>query len=76
MVNRASDDDIVALLGAHRSARDRHIVLLMARAGKHRGEVCWLQRSDVHPAADSSVLRCEVEGPHLHVARRDKPNQA
>jgi site-specific recombinase XerD len=75
-VNRASDDDIVALLGACRSARDRLIVLLMARAGLRRGEVCGLRRSDVHPAAESRVLRCDVEGPHLHVARRDNPNQA
>ena len=76
VVNRASDDDIVAVLRACRSARDRLIVLLMARAGLRRGEVCGLRRSDVHPAADSSVLRCEVAGPHLHVSRRDNPNQA
>ncbi|MDQ6783052.1 MAG: site-specific integrase [Actinomycetota bacterium] len=75
-VNRASDDDIVALLRACRSARDRLIVLLMARAGLRRGEVCGLRRSDVHLAADSRALRCEVDGPHLHVARRDNPNQA
>jgi len=75
-VNRASDDDIVALLRACRSARDRLIVLLMARAGLRRSEVCGLRRSDVHPVSDSRALRCEVEGPHLHVARRDNPNQA
>jgi integrase/recombinase XerD len=75
-VNRASDDDIVALLRASRSARDRLIVLLMARAGLRRGEVCGLRRSDVHVLADSRALRCEVEGPHLHVARRDNLNQA
>ena len=32
-VDRASDEEIVALLGACRSARDRLIVLVMARAG-------------------------------------------
>ena len=47
-VDRASDEEIVALLGACRSARDRLIVLLMARAGLRRGEVCGLRRSDVH----------------------------
>ena len=76
MVNRASDDDILALLRACRSARDRLIVLLMARAGLRRGEVCGLRRSDVHPGADSRALRCAVQGPHVHVARRDNPNQA
>jgi site-specific recombinase XerD len=48
-VDRASDEEIVALLGACLSARDRLIVLLMARAGLRRGEVCGLRGSDVHP---------------------------
>src|SRR5947209_1568834 len=38
-VGRASDAEIVALLGACLSARDRLIVLLMARAGLRRGPV-------------------------------------
>ena len=38
-VDRAADADIVAVLGACRSARDRLVVLLMARAGLRRGEV-------------------------------------
>jgi integrase len=75
-VNRASDEDIVMLLHACRSARDRLIVLLMARAGLRRGELCGLRRSDVHVLGDSRPLGCEVEGAHLHVARRDNPNQA
>ena len=44
-VERASDEEIVALLRAYRSARDRLIVLLMARAGLRRGELCGLRRS-------------------------------
>ena len=47
-VNRATDAEIVALLGACLSARDRLIVLLMARAGLRRGELCGLRRGDVH----------------------------
>ena len=39
--------------GGCRSARDRLIVLLMARAGLRRGEVCGLRRSDVHLLPDS-----------------------
>ena len=42
-VDRAADADIVAVLGACRSARDRLIVLLMARAGLRRGEVLGLR---------------------------------
>jgi len=76
-VDRASDEEIVALLRACRSARDRLIVLLMARAGLRRGEVCGLRRSDVHLLADSRVLGCEVARTHLHVLRReDNPNGA
>ena len=37
-VDRASDGETVALVAACRSARDRLIVLLMARAGLRRGE--------------------------------------
>lgn len=76
-VERASDADIVALLRACRSARDRLIVLLMARAGLRRGELCGLRRSDVHLLADSRALGCPVERAHLHVLRREEnPNGA
>ena len=76
-VERASDIDIVAVLHACRSARDRLIVLLMARAGLRRGEVCGLRRSDVNLLADSGALGCEVARAHLHVLRREgNPNGA
>jgi integrase len=76
-VDRASDEQIVALLRACRSARDRLAVLLMARAGLRRGELCGLRRSDVHLLVDSRRLGCEVARAHLHVVRReDNPNGA
>jgi integrase len=76
-VDRASDEQIVALLRACRSARDRLVVLLMARAGLRRGELCGLRRSDVHLLVDSRRLGCEVARAHLHVVRReDNPNGA
>ena len=76
-VDRASDEEIVALLRACRSARDRLIVLVMARAGLRRGELCGLRRGDVHLLADSRALGCEVARAHLHVVRRDdNPNRA
>ncbi|MGH3702694.1 MAG: tyrosine-type recombinase/integrase [Pseudonocardiaceae bacterium] len=76
-VDRASDGDNVALLRACRSARDRLIVLLMARAGLRRGELCGLRRGDVHLLVDSRPLGCEVARAHLHVVRReDNPNRA
>jgi integrase/recombinase XerD len=75
-VDRASDEEIVALLGGCCSARDRLIVLLMARAGLRRGELCGLRRSDVHLLLDSRPLGCQTGRAHLHVARRDNPNGA
>jgi integrase/recombinase XerD len=76
-VDRATDEQIVALLRACRSARDKLIVLLMARGGLRRGEVCGLRRSDVHLLVDSRRLGCDVARAHLHVVRRDdNPNQA
>jgi len=76
-VDRASDEQIVALLQACLSARDRLIVLLMARAGLRRGEVLGLRRSDVHLLADSRQLGCQIARAHLHVVRRgDNPNGA
>jgi len=75
-VDRASDAEITALLGACLSARDRLIVLLMARAGLRRGEMCGLRRCDVHLMPDSRALGCEEPGAHLHVVRRANPNGA
>jgi integrase/recombinase XerD len=75
-VDRASDEEIVALLRACRSCRDRLIVLLMARAGLRRGEAAGLRREDLHFMPDSSVLGCPVPGAHLHVVRRNNPNGA
>ncbi len=76
-VERAADADIVAVLGACRSARDQLIVLLMARAGLRSGEMLGLRRSDVHLLADSRALGCEVARAHVHVIRReDNPNGA
>ena len=76
-VDRAGDDQIVALLRACRSARDRLIVLLLARAGCGVGRcagcgaamcTCWWIRGGW--AARSTRA-------HLHVVRReDNPNGA
>jgi integrase len=76
-VERAADADIAAVVIACRSARDRLIVLLMARAGLRRGEVAGLRRSDVHLLGDSGPLGCDTPRAHVHVVRRgDNPNGA
>jgi len=75
-VDRATDAEVLGLLRACRSARDRLIVLLMARAGLRRGEVVGLRRGDLHFVVDATGLGCPVQGAHLHVVRRDSVNGA
>lgn len=74
--DRASDAEALALLKACRSARDRLLVLLLARAGLRRGEVVGLRRADVHFLIDSSALGCSFPGSHVHVVRRQNSNGA
>lgn len=75
-VEPASDREVLALLRACQSARDRFIVLLLARAGLRRSETVGLRRQDLHLVVDATMLGCPVEGVHLHVVRRDNPNGA
>lgn len=74
--DRASDEDVVGLLRACRSARDRLLVLLLARAGLRRGELVGLRREDLHFLIDASSLGCSFPGSHLHVVRRPNSNGA
>jgi integrase len=76
VVDRATDVEVLELLRACRSARDRFIVTAMARAGLRRGEVTGLRREDMHLVSDATMLGCAVPGAHLHVRRRDNPNGA
>jgi integrase/recombinase XerD len=75
-VDRATDEEVLGLLAACRSARDRFIVMAMSRAGLRRGEVCGLRREDLHFVADASGLGCAMTEAHLHVRRRANVNGA
>lgn len=75
-VDRASDEEMVAMFLACRSARDRLIVLLHGRVGLRRGQVAGLHRSDCHLLPDSRALGCDYKGAHVHVRRRDNSNRA
>ncbi|MER6016201.1 tyrosine-type recombinase/integrase [Streptomyces bluensis] len=75
-VDRASDAEIVAMFRACRSARDRLLILLLSRVGLRRGQAAGLRRSDAHLLVDSAALGCRLEGAHLHVVRRQNPNNA
>ncbi|MFF5960834.1 tyrosine-type recombinase/integrase [Streptomyces luteogriseus] len=75
-VDRASDEELVGMFLACRSARDRLVVLLHSRVGLRRGQVAGLRRSDCHLLPDSRALGCDVEGAHVHVRRRANANRA
>ncbi|MFF1252697.1 tyrosine-type recombinase/integrase [Pseudarthrobacter sp. NPDC058329] len=75
-VVNAEGEDVMGLLGAARSARDRFIVIAMWRMGLRRGELTGLRRSDVHFVPEASRLGCGFRGTHLHVVRRMNPNGA
>ncbi|MEU9413358.1 tyrosine-type recombinase/integrase [Streptomyces sp. NPDC048281] len=75
-IDRASDEEIVAMFLQCRSARDRLILLLLSRVGLRPGQVAGLRRCDPHLLMDSRSLGCDVEGAHVHVVRRENENRA
>lgn len=63
-VDRASDEEVVAMFRACRSARDR-LILLLSRVGLRPVQVAGLHRCDLHLLGDSRSLGCDAQGPHL-----------
>lgn len=75
-IDRASDEEVVAMFLACRSARDRLTLLLLSRVGLRPGQAAGLHRSDPHLLVDSRSLGCAEEGAHVHVVRRQNENHA
>jgi len=71
-----TDDEIQRLLDLTTRARDRLLVALMAVTGCRIGEALGLRREDMHLLASSRALGCPVEGPHIHIRRRQNANGA
>ena len=70
-------EQVRAMIAAAPRARDRFLIALLACTGLRIGEALGLHRGDLHLLASSRALGCAVEGPHLHVRRReDNPNRA
>ncbi|MGH9170849.1 MAG: tyrosine-type recombinase/integrase [Acidimicrobiales bacterium] len=69
-------EEAEALLRVARSWRDRFLVVLLWFCGLRIGEALGLRRSDLHLVDAALAMGCGVGGPHLHVVRRDNPNQA
>lgn len=72
----ASAEEWEALLVAASSWRDRFLLVLLWFSGMRIGEALGLRRSDLHLIESSVSLGCQLRGPHLHVVRRDNPNEA
>jgi site-specific recombinase XerD len=75
-IDRASDEEVVSMFLACRSARDRLTLLLLSRVGLRPGQVAGLRRSDSHLLMDSKPLGCDIEGTHIHITRRQNENGA
>jgi integrase len=71
-----TDEEIRRLLDLTAHARDRLLVALLAVTGCRIGEALGLRREDMHLLATSKMLGCPVEGPHVHVRRRQNANGA
>jgi integrase/recombinase XerD len=67
---------LVELFHACRNSRDRLLVVTFGLLGLRRGEALGLRLADVHLLADSRVLGCNTEGPHVHVTPRLNSNRA
>lgn len=57
-------------------ARDRFLVGLLLSTGMRIGEALGLRREDMHLLANSRMLGCAIEGPHVHVRRRRENTNA
>jgi integrase len=71
-----SDEQIEQLRAAAVRGRDRFLVSLLACTGMRIGEALGLHRQDMHLLSNSSMLGCQVAGPHVHVRRRLNANGA
>lgn len=71
-----SHEEIGALLGLARHARDAFLIQVLAATAMRIGEALGLRREDMHLLPDSRLLGCRHEGPHVHVVRRVNANGA
>jgi integrase/recombinase XerD len=71
-----TDEEARAILDLTAHARDRLLVALLAVTGMRIGEALGLRREDMHLLSSSRTLGCPVEGPHVHVRRRQNANGA
>lgn len=71
-----SPEEFQALLAAASNWRDRFLLVLLWFTGMRIGQALGLGREDLHFGASSRELGCSMEGPHVHVVRRENSNGA
>ena len=71
-----SDDQLMSVVSAVSTPRDRFLILVLAFTGIRIGEALGLRREDMHLLQNNGQLDCSQSGPHLHVRRRDNANGA
>lgn len=73
VLDRATE---ASLLDSVLNRRDRFLVALMLETGIRIGEALGLRTEDLHLFHDSRAIGCTSAGPHIHVRRRQNPNDA
>lgn len=84
--DQATATEVIALLDAAVTARERFLILLFALTGMRSGQALGLRRQDLHLVPDAGSLGlasptgnggpCRVPGEHIHIVRRRNPNGA
>jgi integrase len=67
----ATLEEYASMMAAPGSVRDKLLISLLALTGVRIGQALGLRRSDLHLMENSRAVGCSVQGPHLHVLRRE-----
>lgn len=69
--------EFVAVLSVPGPLRDKLLITVLGLAGLRVNQALGLHRSDMHLMSNSRAVGCAIDGPHLHVIRReDNENNA
>jgi integrase len=67
----ATLEEYGAMMAAPGCLRDKLLVTLLALTGLRIGQALGLRRGDLHLMENSRAVGCGVQGPHVHVVRRE-----
>jgi integrase/recombinase XerD len=64
-------EEYVTMMAAPGCLSDKLLISVLALSGLRIGQALGLRRTDVHLMENSRAVGCSVQGPHLHVVRRE-----